>query len=680
MEALLHVGLGNAALAAALAGLAWLVGRCCRHRPGLAHGLWLLVLLKLITPPLVRVPLPWPARPEAGEVEPVDPPMVDEADRFCPCQREPAPPTDAALEAPAEVPASALAPDVPAPAWPDGPALLVAAWLGGAGVYWLLAAGRLRCLERLVRRLPPAPAEVQERAGALADRLGLKGAPEVWLVPGPVPPMLLAVARTARLLLPGELWGRLGEAERDALLLHELAHLRRGDPWVRRLELVVLGLYWWFPVAWWASRQLREVEEQCCDAWVVWAAPDRAGAYASLLVETVAFLSQSSRPLPAGASGAGPVVRLKRRLGMILQGNTARKLSRPGLIGLMLLGAALLPLVPAVARPEAPPAKQEAPAPTALSDNYGKRLLGAQKSCQACHQVLLAGQIDRHVTSAHHDEIVKLMDEVARQRAMLKRSEERLAQALARFERLMRAEQEKARATHEKTRRGKANEEKLRELEKKLDEVRKQMESLRKELRPAKKGTSRGQAVPKGYVNTRRFQVPIRIQPERKGDVRELILYLSRDQGKTWEIYARATPEKTGFDFLAAGDGVLWFSVAVIGRDDRQDPPDVYKAPVGQKIVIDTVKPTVQLSRDTTVTDRVAFQWDVHDENLDLQTLRVQVRKWGYTEWTDLPVKKAINGKAEWTPLYRDWDLRLQVRDRAGNHGEARLSSARPRG
>src|SRR5262249_15861122 len=187
-----------------------------------------------------------------------------------------------------------------------------------------------------------------------------------------------------------------------------------GDPWVRRLELVVLGLYWWFPVAWWASRQLREAEEQCCDAWVVWAAPDRAGAYASLLVETVAFLSQSRRPLPAGGSGAGPWVRLRRRLSMIREGNRARKLARPGLAGLLLLGVTLLPLVPAVARPQAPPVKQDAPAPTALPDNYVKRPLGAQKACQACHQVPLGGQIDRHVTSAHHDEIVKLMDEVAR--------------------------------------------------------------------------------------------------------------------------------------------------------------------------------------------------------------------------------------------------------------------------
>ena len=44
------------------------------------------------------------------------------------------------------------------------------------------------------------------------------------------------------------------------------------------------------------------------------------------------------------------------------------------------------------------------------------------------------------------------------------------------------------------------------------------------------------------YMNHRGFQIPIRIQPERKNEVRELILYLSRDKGRTWEISNRSRP------------------------------------------------------------------------------------------------------------------------------------------
>src|SRR4051812_25219126 len=69
METLLHVGLGNALLATALALLAAAGGRVWR-RPAVRHALWLLVLLKLVTPPVVSIPLPSFAWPEKAAVSP----------------------------------------------------------------------------------------------------------------------------------------------------------------------------------------------------------------------------------------------------------------------------------------------------------------------------------------------------------------------------------------------------------------------------------------------------------------------------------------------------------------------------------------------------------------------------------------------------------------------------------
>src|SRR5262245_12760404 len=77
-------------------------------------------------------------------------------------------------------------------------------------------------------------------------------------------------------------------------------------------------------------------------------------------------------------------------------------------------------------------------------------------------------------------------------------------------------------------------------------------------------------------VNMRDFTIPIRVLPDRQHEVKELLLYLSKDQGKTWEIYSRAAPDKKGFEFRAAGDGLFYFSIAVIDRTGRQDPIDVY--------------------------------------------------------------------------------------------------------
>ena len=51
MDNLLHVGLSNALAAAVLALLAAGATVCLRRRPALVHGLWLLVVFKLLTPP-----------------------------------------------------------------------------------------------------------------------------------------------------------------------------------------------------------------------------------------------------------------------------------------------------------------------------------------------------------------------------------------------------------------------------------------------------------------------------------------------------------------------------------------------------------------------------------------------------------------------------------------------------
>ena len=59
METFLRIGLGNAVAAGLLALGAASAGVFAGRRPALRHGLWLLVLLKLVTPPLWMVPVAW---------------------------------------------------------------------------------------------------------------------------------------------------------------------------------------------------------------------------------------------------------------------------------------------------------------------------------------------------------------------------------------------------------------------------------------------------------------------------------------------------------------------------------------------------------------------------------------------------------------------------------------------
>jgi beta-lactamase regulating signal transducer with metallopeptidase domain len=388
---LLEIGLTNAICATVLAMVVLAAGLLLRRRPALMHSLWLVVLLMLIAPPLISIPvIVLPAAEESNttpllaETPPTVPESADSAEAV------PVLPVEIVEnETPPVDPLPALGPiaeagvreanDAFATAAPTDPAgiadptresepadftlpgwftdswleIVSGLWLTGVLAWTALATIRVLRFQRALRHAWPASLETQERADYLAQRMGLRRSPSVWLAPGAVSPMLWAIAWQPRLILPARLVERLRWSQVDTLLLHELAHVRRRDHWVRWLELVVTALYWWHPVVWWARRELREMEEQCCDAWVVWALPQAARSYAIALLETVDFLSDTRPALPLAASGLGHVNDLKRRLIMIMRGRTPRALTWAGCLLVLGLAAALLTVRPGWA--QAPP-------------------------------------------------------------------------------------------------------------------------------------------------------------------------------------------------------------------------------------------------------------------------------------------------------------------------------------
>jgi len=172
----------------------------------------------------------------------------------------------------------------------------------------------------------------------------------VWRVPARISPLVWALLERPRLLLPARLLETLSREEVDCLLAHELAHVRRRDHLVRLLELVVAGLFWWFPVVWLARRALRSAEEQCCDAWVIWSLPRRAEAYARALVKTVEFLAGARLAMPPAASGARHVRQLERRLTMIMERTPPRALTVAGRLAVAGLAVLMLSVLPTFAQ------------------------------------------------------------------------------------------------------------------------------------------------------------------------------------------------------------------------------------------------------------------------------------------------------------------------------------------
>jgi beta-lactamase regulating signal transducer with metallopeptidase domain len=352
MLPLLSLVLSNVLAALVLAAIALVVGRCVR-RPAVTHALWLLVLIKLVTPPLVRVDIPWPSAAPTPEPVPVAR-GVAPANPVAP----PAGQEDDVLRFDEVVVAEEPAAEEPRPAAASWPGWLIGVWAAGAAGWFSLAGWRGWSFARLLRLGRPASDHLKRRVAAVAEQLGI-ACPPVLVVTGRLSPLIWGVFRPV-LVLPAGLEKAVGAAGWRTLIAHELAHVRRGDPLVRGLELVINGLYWWCPLAWIACRELREAEEQCCDAWVVRTLPDDKKTYATALVDVLDFLAEAASPPPL-CSGLGPVADLKRRLTMILSGVTPPRLGRGTGLAMLLAAGVVLPLVPgwSSAQPPPPPADEK---------------------------------------------------------------------------------------------------------------------------------------------------------------------------------------------------------------------------------------------------------------------------------------------------------------------------------
>jgi TonB family protein len=306
-DVVLHALLSNAGLAFVLAVVVALVTRRVRW-PAAVHVLWLMVLLRMVAPPLVGLPIV------------IGSSMLD--------------------------PTGLVTLQGGAVKLADGASGLHLSFGVIAGLIWLIGAVavavvavvRSRALRRSLDATAPAFPALRRRVEDMAEHLGVKP-PKTLLVAGRVPPMLWSRLSGTVMLLPNELLERLDDAGVDALIAHELAHLRRRDHWLRWLELVVTVACWFNPVTWWARRRLRQAEERCCDALVSRTLPNHARAHADTLVETLRFLAGIRTPRPIGAVGMADLSEVQRRLEMILSRTV---LARPSVVSRLVLLAVLI--------------------------------------------------------------------------------------------------------------------------------------------------------------------------------------------------------------------------------------------------------------------------------------------------------------------------------------------------
>lgn len=322
-------------LAAALAASA-LLGRCSaatRHlvlalgvAAALAVGPLLLVL------PSVDVAMPWPAvlfgvvaRGDAGVAD------GGRAERPGPPVRRGA---SGAIEGPERTDATASASVM----WPSWRSLGFAAWVAGVVIGLVTLGGGLWRLARLARLAQPLDEGVWARALAtLAPDGGVRRPVRLCIVEhaagvvtwGFVRPVV-AVPTRARGWAPACV---------EAVLRHELEHVRRGDWAVQGLARLLCAVLWFHPLAWIVGARLRQESERACDDAVL-----RSGIAADVYAKDLVTIARGMRAASSDAFVVAAARRssLEGRIAAMLNGRLDRRRVPARIAAAMVVGALLL--------------------------------------------------------------------------------------------------------------------------------------------------------------------------------------------------------------------------------------------------------------------------------------------------------------------------------------------------
>jgi beta-lactamase regulating signal transducer with metallopeptidase domain len=345
MYNLWEITASNATVATILAVVAMLLSRIWKNAAAV-HVLWVVVLLKLFTPPLVITELPFAftilpsAATAVSHERTLSSPVQEEDRRTAPVAVTSS--RDAIAVGNRErIPSNRLTETAGHKTWSLS-TILAVIWICGACCSAVGYGVRIRRFARVMREFESAPPAVHAMVTQLSSRLGMRRVPDVLMTSRALPPLIWSIGLYPRVILPSELFARLNSEAQGTILAHELFHIRRGDYLVRLLELAATTVFWWHPVVWWASWQLRELEEQCCDGRVVELVPHQARTYAAALVDTLEFLSERPRipvPLRTAIYSTGS---LSRRIRMLTQSRTNRL---SALTATVVAGLASLPLV-----------------------------------------------------------------------------------------------------------------------------------------------------------------------------------------------------------------------------------------------------------------------------------------------------------------------------------------------
>jgi beta-lactamase regulating signal transducer with metallopeptidase domain len=247
-----------------------------------------------------------------------------------------------------------------------------AAWLGlGAKDVWRVL--------RLKRRSVPLSAEEQARLGIGQLAQMSRRSPRLAWCDDLDSPAALGFFRPV-IILPRAHASSLAEGQSRLIVLHEIAHVRRGDDWCALGERIVLALTWVNPAMHWVGRELALTREMACDEWVVRQTASPV-AYARCLIDVAGLRTRMRRVRLAAGAGGRPGT-LRRRIVSVLALDGRRPARAAAVaawlapVAVCVVAAGLLQLPPAIGVANSPDSPVTAPAPSGAADQDAHLSIG----------------------------------------------------------------------------------------------------------------------------------------------------------------------------------------------------------------------------------------------------------------------------------------------------------------
>jgi len=239
-------------------------------------------------------------------------------------------------------------------------------WLIGVLMLGALLVQRMMFVRALVAQSSPGSDELRETMNQCRDQLDVRQEVDIRLSPNIQSPVVCGLLRPV-ILVHASLLEKLSLGELKAVLIHELAHVKRGDLWINLMQTLLQIIYFYNPFVWLTNARVRRIREHAVDEAVLAALGSEAEHYSHTLIN-IANMTFWRTNLSLRLVGVAESKQaLERRIRHMLTRPIPQsaRISFLGISVVVLMAALLLPM----AKADRTPAPEDTPSPLPTTPN-----------------------------------------------------------------------------------------------------------------------------------------------------------------------------------------------------------------------------------------------------------------------------------------------------------------------